>query len=386
VGSWMSVVALESTQRLPRTFEYCHKGRWCEPTCRLRFTWGLVAVFFASLALQLGLRTGSCDSGMNVWGLHPEAGGFRELFWSGIHWLGFRNVGMLLTLVPGYSRTYFAAGRHSGQSGPACAITVDDGVGKDFTHFEQLLDFLKSESVHATFFVIGNGHTTGDSGARLLRRAVQDGHEIGNHGLADAAMTTMSGEAFDLAVEDWERRIRAILPQWPVRQEDYKWFRAPKGLMNSKMAAVLERRGYQSALGDIYSDDWAINDAAFHANVLANVTSDGSVIILHAPDRPDRFQTLDILRMAIPLLQARGFRFARMTELFSTSVQEEPACSRCVVCGVGLLGTGLPLLVILLGFIFVKVSRCLWRLPSSAMAKLRQVEPHAVRPERGPSV
>ena len=58
------------------------------------------------------------------------------------------------------------------------ALTFDDGPDPDWT--PKILDVLKKEKVPATFFVIGR---YGQEKPDLLRRIVDEGHDIGNHSL-----------------------------------------------------------------------------------------------------------------------------------------------------------------------------------------------------------
>src|SRR5262245_58249348 len=55
-------------------------------------------------------------------------------------------------------------------------LTFDDGPNPGTT--ERVLDALKRECVHATFFLIGK-HT--ESHPELVRRTFAEGHTIGNH-------------------------------------------------------------------------------------------------------------------------------------------------------------------------------------------------------------
>ena len=55
-------------------------------------------------------------------------------------------------------------------------MTFDDGPDPRWT--PDILDILRQENVPATFFIIGkNGQAYPD----LVRRVVNEGHEIGNH-------------------------------------------------------------------------------------------------------------------------------------------------------------------------------------------------------------
>merc|ERR1711879_275457 len=98
------------------------------------------------------------------------------------------------------------------------------------------------------------------------------------------------------------------------------------------MAEVLKERGYEVALGDVWSDDTGINDARFHARMATTAACDGSVIVLHVPAWPSRFQTLDILEAIIPALKQRGLGFESLTQLFAGESADESLCGVCGVC------------------------------------------------------
>lgn len=59
-------------------------------------------------------------------------------------------------------------------------LTFDDGPSTDNTPI--VLDTLKKYGVKATFFVLGNSIDKGPKHEELLKRALQEGHAIGNHG------------------------------------------------------------------------------------------------------------------------------------------------------------------------------------------------------------
>ncbi|MGW3926252.1 polysaccharide deacetylase family protein, partial [Streptomyces sp. NPDC005093] len=58
------------------------------------------------------------------------------------------------------------------------ALTFDGGPSLTTP---RLLDILKQEDLHATFFVQGKGHIA--KYPKILRRISEEGHEIGNHSL-----------------------------------------------------------------------------------------------------------------------------------------------------------------------------------------------------------
>ncbi|HMD02267.1 MAG TPA: polysaccharide deacetylase family protein, partial [Candidatus Baltobacteraceae bacterium] len=56
------------------------------------------------------------------------------------------------------------------------ALTFDDGPNAPYT--ERILDVLRRERVHATFFVVGRAVA---AYPRTVRRIVREGHVLGNH-------------------------------------------------------------------------------------------------------------------------------------------------------------------------------------------------------------
>lgn len=58
-------------------------------------------------------------------------------------------------------------------------LTFDDGPSETVT--PSILDTLKAENVHATFFVVGKAVDESETNKNLLKRELAEGHEIGNH-------------------------------------------------------------------------------------------------------------------------------------------------------------------------------------------------------------
>merc|ERR1711920_115098 len=64
----------------------------------------------------------------------------------------------------------------------------------------------------------------------------------------------------------------------------------------------------------------------------------GSIIVLHAPSIPARFQTLEIIDRSVPLLRKRGFAFLRLTDLFAAESKDQgPGCVNCTFCSVSMV-------------------------------------------------
>lgn len=289
-------------------------------------------ILFGSIASLILLRI---DCGLELWKVHPVKSGLPEVGWTAVHWIGFRNLAPIVRCLPGYSQTLFSAQTVSRRSGPCLALTFDDALGKNATSFLSFLDFLKDQSILATFFVIADENSVSPHRKTILKEVADRGHEIGNHGLRDEFMHMMSLEEFDSAMTQWEDGIRSALHEWPRSKKDRKWFRAPRGMMSSSMDNVLRKRGYSSILTDIYSDDWLIDDRDFHSSIIKHASRDGSVVVLHVMDEARVHRTVEILKDAIPALRKRGFSFLRLSDLFAPIDDAAPDCSvsgLCVLC------------------------------------------------------
>ena len=69
-------------------------------------------------------------------------------------------------------------------------MTFDDGPSEKLT--PKLLDLLAAHHIKATFFVIGQNAA---DYPEILKRALQEGHEIGNHSWSHPNLAKMSDEA-----------------------------------------------------------------------------------------------------------------------------------------------------------------------------------------------
>src|SRR5882724_8569204 len=85
------------------------------------------------------------------------------------------------------------------------ALTFDDGPDPQWT--PAILDILKQENIPATFFIIGkNGQAYPD----LMRRIVDEGHEIGNHTFTHPNLGEVPGRITDLELNATQRLIESV--------------------------------------------------------------------------------------------------------------------------------------------------------------------------------
>lgn len=196
------------------------------------------------------------------------------------------------------------------------ALTFDDGPDPRYT--PQILDALRKAGVTATFFVIGmNGELNQD----LLRREVNEGHEIGNHTFTHPNISLISPAQLQLELSATQRLLAASVGRHSVM------FRPPFGT-DSEPETVDQLRQIELASGQGYvivgmqidPDDWqrpGVNEIV-RRTVSAVEHGEGNVILLH-DSGGDRSQTVLAVPLIISALSSRGFQFVPVSELLGRS-------------------------------------------------------------------
>jgi peptidoglycan/xylan/chitin deacetylase (PgdA/CDA1 family) len=152
-------------------------------------------------------------------------------------------------------------------------ITFDDGPHP--LHTPSMLDTLKRHNVQATFFLVGN---CAERRPEIVRRAVAEGHFIGNHSYSHPFLTRLDRAAIQREI------MRADEVLSPFRQ-GAKLFRPPHGDHDAVVDEVTSAAGYQTILWNLCTRDWSrpfqpqrwVQLGMF----LAHMT-ESSVVLMHA--------------------------------------------------------------------------------------------------------
>ena len=173
-------------------------------------------------------------------------------------------------------------------------LTLDDGPG---TNTLEALDVLKANNVKATFFLIGKMVRTREA---MVKRILAEGHAIGNHTYDHADLSTMSKPQIK---DQLEHAAEKIGP------EAGACFRPPYGAINDNVRQVASKLGMQPVLWTLDTDDW--NPSATTASVTSRLLQarPGSVILDHDAGG-DRSATIAALKVALPQLLKKGYKFA----------------------------------------------------------------------------
>ncbi|MDP9472483.1 MAG: chitin deacetylase family protein [Chloroflexota bacterium] len=194
---------------------------------------------------------------------------------------------------------------------PIVALTIDDAPHPALT--PAILDVLAKHRARATFFVIGERILNNE---QILRRIVEEGHELGNHLMADTPSIRLSAEAFErhlLQTHDLLSRFGSV-----------RWFRPGSGWYRRRMLEQIRRYGYRCALGSAYAYDSHIRSTWYVSRHILRHTRPGAVIILH-DGGASRWRTVDVLRRVLPELERRGYQVVTLSELVEGEGAEEGA-------------------------------------------------------------
>lgn len=189
----------------------------------------------------------------------------------------------------------------------------------------RVLDLLKMAHIKVTFFVISS-YVFREGGKQVLQRIVDEGHELANHMVIDAAAHHMTEIEFESGLMECERCIREVQPSYG-NDGKQKWFRPPHGIINVMMQDILKRNSYRSVLGDVYANDvhsstqpdWVVDYMLRHC-------SSGSILIVHSPDVANSRETqMYVIKKLIESIKNRSLRVLPLCELDAeakASIQE----------------------------------------------------------------
>jgi len=201
--------------------------------------------------------------------------------------------------------------------GPFIAMTFDDGPNEKLT--PELLDILAQHHIHATFFVIGRNVV---EHPEILRRAVREGHEIGNHSWSHPAFGKMRDETVRAELQKTDDAIRTAIGVRPVVM------RPPYGSITTRQKKWINSEfGYRIILWDVDPLDWKRPGPTVVMSRIIRETRPGSIILSH-DIHPG---TIRAMPGTFDQLQAKGFKFVTVSELIAMGKPmppKEPSAER----------------------------------------------------------
>jgi peptidoglycan/xylan/chitin deacetylase (PgdA/CDA1 family)/tetratricopeptide (TPR) repeat protein len=184
-------------------------------------------------------------------------------------------------------------------------LTFDDGP--HYRNTGKVLDILKANQVHGYFFAVGRnigkireGKVVEGTKAKILRRALSEGHLIANHSYSHAVLTKL-----DRSGQQKELNHTNMLLQ-SVSGYENKDFRPPYGSKNQSLLALSVELGMRAVMWNIDSMDWAdpVPDSIVK-RVMERLKKDKKGILLFHDIHK---QTVQALPKLLKTLKQEGYR------------------------------------------------------------------------------
>jgi peptidoglycan-N-acetylglucosamine deacetylase len=198
----------------------------------------------------------------------------------------------------------------AGKGGKEVALTFDDGPS---SYTGQVLDILDSHGAKATFFIVGRNAANNPD---LVRRAVESGHEIGNHTWSHAALTGLAKAARRQEVQGASDAVRGAVGHAP------RLFRPPYGAMRPGTNREVRRAGLMPVVWSVDTRDYQPGVTAKKLVALVKRSlRPGSIILLH-DGGGNRAKTVAALPKILDEITRQGYRPVTVTQLLNDAPPE----------------------------------------------------------------
>jgi peptidoglycan-N-acetylglucosamine deacetylase len=204
---------------------------------------------------------------------------------------------------------------HQGQGGEhEVAITFDDGPSPQWT--PKILDILKTANVKAAFFLVG---ANAERYPALVRRIVEEGHEIGNHTYYHPNLALCWPEHIRLELNATQLLLETITGRaTTLFRPPYAADTQPAQLSELTPLQIAQDLNYLVVLENIDPQDWAKPGADLILQRVKQERRDGSIILLHDAGG-DRSQTVEALPRILDWLHTRGDSVVPLSTLLGTT-------------------------------------------------------------------
>ncbi|MGL3807000.1 polysaccharide deacetylase family protein [Paeniglutamicibacter sp. R2-26] len=176
------------------------------------------------------------------------------------------------------------------------ALTFDDGPGP---RTGKLLDELGKQDAAATFFVVG---PNAKARPELVRRMVEEGHEVGNHSWSHRSLPALSPTQVRSEIDRTNDAISAAIGQPATLM------RPPYGAHNPTSDRLAQA---PVILWDVDTLDWKHRNSEKVVDAAVSQTRPGSIVLMH----DIHGSTVAAVPEILTRLKAKGYTFVTVTEL-----------------------------------------------------------------------
>ncbi|MEV0370370.1 polysaccharide deacetylase family protein [Streptomyces sp. NPDC050636] len=187
------------------------------------------------------------------------------------------------------------------------ALTFDAGPSENTP---RLLDILKKEKMHATFFMLGKNHVV--KRPADVKRIDAEGHELANHTWSHEILTEIEPAKAKLELSRTQDAVQKITGKKPTLM------RPPQGKTDGEVSKISRDLGLAQVLWSVTAKDYQTNDSALITKRVLDQTERDGIILLH-----------DIYKGTVPAvpgilkeLKKRGFTIVTVSQLLSPAKPE----------------------------------------------------------------
>ena len=200
--------------------------------------------------------------------------------------------------------------------GPYIAMTFDDGPSVGNT--TRLLDILKQRNIKVTFFMIGPNVV---AHPEIARRALAEGHEIGNHSWTHPQLSKLSDQRVTEEITKTQEAIKNATGFTPTI------LRPPYGAITKRQRQWIENQfGLSVILWSVDPLDWKRPGASMITQRILSGAQSGAIILSHDIHQ----QTVDAMPATLDALLAKGFKFVTVSELIAMNHPKPPSSPAAV--------------------------------------------------------
>jgi peptidoglycan-N-acetylglucosamine deacetylase len=185
---------------------------------------------------------------------------------------------------------------------PEVALTFDDGPS---IYTPQVLSILQANSIHATFFCVGEWVSYYPN---YVQQEYNAGNVVGNHTWDHPDLTTLSTADVQTQISKTSTLIQQTIGVQPTL------FRPPYGSINASVKGQIAQMNLTPVLWDIDTLDWKQPGSDAIVNAVVGQAGDGDIILMH-DGGGDRSQTVAALPRIIQGLRAHGLQMVTVPQL-----------------------------------------------------------------------
>jgi peptidoglycan/xylan/chitin deacetylase (PgdA/CDA1 family) len=213
------------------------------------------------------------------------------------------------------SSTFYPTISHGPRDQPRVALTFDDGPDPQVTPL--LLDALAAAQARATFFTIGR--YLAEHG-EIARRAVGEGHELGNHSWQHDRLQNFYGRRAQAADID---RCAELIQRFSGKRQ-LPLYRPPIGLKSPALARAAHERRLEMIAWSLHSRDTMLPSPQQVAERILSRIRPGDIVLMHdGHDRAGQHRgaTVAALPLVLKGLEERSLQSVTVSELLGRASQ-----------------------------------------------------------------